>query len=111
MDYFNNIDDTDLYSTSYTPGDFDAHPFLDQASATEETHGTFADGWSMGVQPDHAVGWPSSLEVEASFGKHSCSLTIRGSPMNPQRQQLRPPHTTPKPTATGRCHSLSITGP
>ena len=100
MDYFNNTDNTNLYCTSYTPGDFDAYPFLDQASTIEETRGTFADGWSMGVQPDHAVGWPRDLEVEASFGKHSYNLTIRVSPINPQRQQLRPPHTTPKPTAT-----------
>ena len=110
MDYF-NIDNTNLYSTSYTPGDFDAYPFLYQASTTEETHGTFADGWSMDVQPDHAVGWPRGLEVEANFGKHSCNPTIRVSPVNLQRQQLRLPHTTPKPTAMGRCHSPSITGP
>jgi len=101
MDYFNNIDDTDLYSTSYNLGDSDAYPFLNQASTTEETHGTLADGWSMGVQPDHAVDRPRGLEVEANFGKHSSNLTIRVSPVNPQRQQLRPPHTTPKPTATG----------
>ena len=111
MDYFNNIDNSDLYSTSYTLGDFDAYPFLDQASITEETHGTFADSWGVGVQPDHAVGWPRGLEVEANFGKHSCNPTIRVSPVNLQRQQLRLPHTTPKPTATGRCHSPSITGP
>jgi len=73
MDYFNDFDNTDFYSTSYNPSDFDAYPFLDRASTTEETHGTFADGWGMGVQPDRGVGFPRSLEPEASFGKHGRS--------------------------------------
>jgi len=74
MDYFDDVDNTNLYSTSYTLGDFDAYPFPDQKSTTEETNGTFADGWSVGVQPEHEVGLPRGLEAEASFGKHDHSL-------------------------------------
>ena len=86
MDYF-NIDDTNLESTSYTAGDFDAYPFLGQTSTTEETHEIFADGWDAGVQPDHEVCLPRRLGVEASFGKHDPSLPDDGvSLVSPQIQ-------------------------
>jgi len=62
MDYFNNIDNN-LYPTSYTPHDFDAYPFLGQTLTTEETDGAFADGWNLGVQPDHPVDFPRSLQA------------------------------------------------
>jgi len=77
MDYF-NIDDTNLESTPYTAGDFDAYPFLEQTSATEDKNGIFADGWGVGVRPDHEVGLPWGLEAEASFGKHNRSLPDDG---------------------------------
>ena len=84
MDYF-NIDGTNLESTSYTAGDFDAYPFLGQTSTTEETNEIFADGWDAGVQPDHGVGFPRRLGVEASFGKQDPSLPDDGvSLVSPQ---------------------------
>jgi len=87
MDYF-NIDDTNLESTSYTAGNFDAYPFLGQTSTTEETNEIFADGCQgVGVQPELEVSSPRRLEVEASFGKHDPKLPDDGvSPVSPQIQ-------------------------
>ena len=81
MAYFNNINNADLYSTSFVFGEPDAYPFLSQLSATEEvdvsqTYGSLADRWGMVGHPRPMVGSPTSLRATASCGKRHCSLFI-----------------------------------
>jgi len=107
MDYF-NIDDTNLESTSYTAGDFDAYLSLGQTSTTEETNEIFAGDWDVSVQPDDEVGLQRILEAEASFGKYDCSLPYG-------RRLTRGPSdtvtsTTPYDTQTHSNGALSFPG-
>ena len=76
MAYFNNTNDANFYSTSYTSGELDAYPVLSLTSATEgansEAPDTFTNGWGVVRQPGYTVGSPTSLRAGPSFGKYDC---------------------------------------
>ena len=77
MGYSDNSDNPNLHSTSSSPCELDAYPFLSQASIIEEVNGslsTFTGGCSVGKKPDHITGLQRTLRAEASLGKHSRSL-------------------------------------
>ena len=104
MAYFNNINNADFYPTSPS-GEFDMYPFLSRMSANEEaiihTHDTFTNGWRMDEQPGHMIGSSTSLQVEASFGKHHRSLLIgEYLTVSLQSLHLRSPHTRSRHTTT-----------
>ena len=110
MAYFNNTDDTSLYTTASTFGESDA--YLSQTSATEkandQTSDPFANGWSMGRQPNYMVGSPASLKAEASFGKYDYSPLDDRSLTCTSLQSLRLRRRT---TVTTSCHIRNTTGP
>lgn len=80
MAYFNAYNDN-LYSTWTASDEFNAYPFLNQMSATEEANTTlspFADGWNMGGEPGHMADYSRGLGVGPSLGKSSHSLLETG---------------------------------
>jgi len=73
MAYFNNSNNAGLYTTTSTPGEFNAYLFPSQTSANDEAN-VFADDWSTGGQPSYMAGPSRSLRPEVGIGKCSCSL-------------------------------------
>jgi hypothetical protein len=102
MAYFNNINNANFYPTSSTSGEFGMYPLLSQMSANEEqgqdipTHDPFTNGWRMDEQPGHMIGSLTSLQAEASFGKHHQSPHRRVSyPESPESVSSATPYVAP----------------
>jgi len=110
MAYFNDTNGTSFYPTS-SAYEFDAYPSQTSASeqANDQNFDAFANGWSVGSQPDYLVGSLTGFGTEESFGKHDlyspledCGLTCASL----QSQCLR------YRTTVMTCrHIRNITGP
>jgi len=73
MDYFNDTDNASFHYASSASSEYEAYPFLDQASTTEEgsvrAYPTLADGWTMVEQPGSVVDLSTGLQDRTSLGK------------------------------------------
>ena len=107
MAYFNSINNADFYPTFSTSGEFGMYPLLSRMSASEEQgqkiqpHDSFTNGWRMDEQLGHMIGSSTSLQAEASFGKHHRNLLIgEYLTLGLQSRYLRAPHTRSRHTTT-----------
>ena len=79
MAYY-NTNNAGFYPTYSASNELEAYPFLGQMSATGEadaqTYHPLADPWNMAGQPSHLVGWSTSLQATASYGKHICNIIV-----------------------------------
>jgi len=77
MAYFNNTNNAGFWDTSASGG-FDAYPFLNQTSATEEgvdgdRWDTFADRWGAPGEHGNMVGSSTSLPAAINHGECHCN--------------------------------------